>query len=124
MEEVHNVGFTGEVEAGFLAKGKVGLEAGVTNGFSKTFTDSYSISESTTITATDKTSVIVNRTPVMFYVYDIQDNKTKKWVEGGYMVSVPLSPVMFSLSIEEYNKLVDKYNAKVPEGAPLLNKIE
>ena len=53
-----NVGFTGETEARLGAKAKVGVEAGVTNSFSKTYTDSYSISESTTITATDKTSVM------------------------------------------------------------------
>ena len=122
-----NAGFAGESQLDIIGKVKVSVEAGVTNSFSKTFTDSYSVSESNTITATDKTSVIVNRTPVMLYVYDIQDNKTKKWVENSYMVTVPLSPVMFSLSIDEYNKLVDKYNnrlkvAKV-KNAPLLNKL-
>ena len=122
-----NVGFAGEAKLDVLHEVKVAVEAGVTNGFSKTFTDSYSVSESNTITATDKTSVIVNRTPVMIYVYDIKDNKTGKWIENSYTVTVPLSPVMFSLSIEDYNKLVDKYNARLAEAgvtdAPLLNKL-
>ena len=120
-----NVGFTGETEARLGAKAKVGVEAGVTNSFSKTYTDSYSISESTTITATDKTSVIVNRTPYLIYLYDIKDNKTGKWMENSYAVSVQLSPKMFALSIDEYNKFVDKYNKMMSEtGASMLAKIQ
>ena len=122
-----NVGFSGESELRLGGKAKVGVEAGVTNGFSKTFTDSYSVSESTTITATDKTSVIVNRTPYMIYLYDIKDNKTGKWIENSYAVSVQMSPVMFALSIDDYNDLVDKYNTRMNEAdmkdAPRLSKL-
>jgi hypothetical protein len=120
-----NVGFSGETELRLGGKAKAAVEAGVTNSFSKTFTDSYSVSESTTITATNKTSVIVNRTPVMIYLYDIKDNKTGKWIENSYAVSVQLSPMMFALSVDEYNKLVDKYNTRVADtGATLLEKLE
>ena len=109
-----NVGFAGEYSGGIIAaKAKLAVEAGVTNSFSKTFTNSYSISESLTVTASGSTSVIVNRVPVMIYVYDIYDESSKKWINGEYAVTVPLAPSYYSLSVDEYNELVEKYNKAI-----------
>lgn len=106
-----NVGFAGEF--GFDVGVKVGVEAGVNNSFSKTYTNAYSIAESATITSAGDTSVIVSRTPLMIYVYDVYNPSTKKWEEASYAVTVPLTPAYYSLSVEDYNDLVDKYNALV-----------
>ena len=110
-EESFNVGFVGEFSFKVGPGVKLGVEAGVNNSFSKTYTNSYSISESITVTSAGDTSVIVSRTPIMIYVYDVYNPQAKKWEEAKYAVTVPLTPAYYSMSVEDYNELVDKYNA-------------
>ena len=107
------VGFAGELQVSHF---KVGLELGVTNSFSKTYSDSYTVSQSSTIETGKNSVVVLTRIPIMTYIYQLYDPIKKTWHDGEnekkniYSVSVPLTPTMFSLTIDAYNAFVETYN--------------
>ena len=120
------IGFGVGVAAEFqITHFKVGFEVGTTHSFSKNYTDSYTVSQSSTIEASDKSVVVITRIPVMIYNYLIQNPTTKQWTER-FTVSVPLTPTLFSLTIDEYNGFVDTYNNAIKDGVKLrkINDVE
>ncbi len=57
-------------------------------------------------------SVIVYRTPVVFYSYDVWKPDTGAWEENGLGISYANTPEYQQLSVEDYNSFVEKYNAE------------
>ncbi len=100
---------------------KASLEIGGCGSWSREYEKSYEITKSRTFTAAAKDVVVITRIPVLIYVYDIWDEKNDKWIEGGQMVTVPLSPAYYLLTVKEYNDFVDEYNAKL-EGADVADE--
>ncbi|MBP5772690.1 MAG: hypothetical protein J6W35_01250, partial [Eubacterium sp.] len=127
--------------AGFYARGSVGLFAGAEYAFkagyvgSKKTVKEYGASTSYTATfrASKNNTVIVNRTPVVSYYYDVWDNENSQWVECGISVPTNLTPVYSQLTIPDYNEFIDQYNQIAAQNAsvvgpdyemPTLGKIE
>ena len=111
-------GFTGE---GSLGLATAGVEAGRTSEFTKNFEQEYEKEYSTTFTAVNKDTVIVQRTPVAVFTYDVL-KKDGKWAKDGYHITVPLKPVYYQLSVDNYNRLVKEYNAKQDANNKAKNK--
>ena len=57
-------------------------------------------------------SVIVYRTPVVFYSYDVWKPDTGKWEENGLGISYANTPEYQQLSVDDYNSFVEQYNAE------------
>ncbi len=102
------VGVSMEVEAVAV---KVALEAQYLSAKNTEFENSLETSYSTEFSAGPKDSVILSRTPLITYVYEATVNGKPAEIS----MSVPLGPVYYSLSIEEYNEFVDAYNAYIDE---------
>ena len=102
------VGFAGEVAAGPM---KVSLEAGYAMDWSKSYEESYTITQTDKFAAQSKDLVVLTRIPVLIYTYDIWDAAKSKWIENGMSVRVPLTPRYYMLGIDAYNDFVDEFNA-------------
>ncbi|MGI6109538.1 MAG: Ig-like domain-containing protein [Eubacteriaceae bacterium] len=114
------VGYTSEVETSNV---KTSMEAGYTFDYTKEFEESFTTTYSTTFSAGPHDTIIIQRTPITHYLYDVQDTEGK-WMsdskgdnETGYgmRISVPGEPVYYQLSIDEYNAFVDEWNTEVKE---------
>ncbi len=88
---------------------KFSLGTGYTCGFSQSFENAFSEEHTTTFTAKNENQVVLQRTPIIIYNYDVQD------ASGNFtqtvQVTVPGAPSYALLTVEEYNKFVGDYNA-------------
>lgn len=115
-----SAGYAGEVEAGIV---DVQWEIGYQGSFSEEFEDSLSKTYSTSFSGADEDVVVISRVPILINSYDVWVGPTYDddgalvtsghWVDGGYNVNVPLEPVYFLLSVDDYNDFVDEYNARL-----------
>ena len=55
-------------------------------------------------------SVIVYRTPIVYYSYDVWKADKKEWEDSGFAVSYVKPPEYEQLSVEAYNQFTDEYN--------------
>lgn len=117
------VGFTGEVET---PAAKVALQAGSSSTWTETFEETLTYSTTDSFATKAYDSVVLQRTPVITYTYEIYDAEKGDWVwddldskeDGtGFSVSVPKTPVYVQMSVTDYDAFVDEYNAKVDEMA-------
>jgi hypothetical protein len=127
-----SVGGILEVDAGGV---EADFELGYQLDWSRTFTQSQQTEYSTTFTAGPYDLVLLSRTPVFTYYYDIYDPATGKWIENKMGISIPQNPLIYRLTIDGYNDYVEKYNeqatryendqTKYPAGTiPRLKKLE
>ena len=91
---------------------KVGYQASWVKGTSKSDTQTYTA----TFTATNQNLVVLRRNPFYRYVYDVsyedtdeKGNKVTRHQKVTY--DVGQAPYYVQLSVEDYNSLVDSYNA-------------
>ena len=91
------------------------VEAGVKGGYSHSWENSYKTSYSEKFTAEDVTTVVVNRTEVDTYLYDVYNADTGEWEEKTLAVQALGQPVYTQLTVAQYNAFVDKYNAQADE---------
>lgn len=107
-------GFAGE--AAGAAGPAFELQAGYAMDWSETFTKTLETSVTNTFTAGFYDTVILYRTPVFVYSYDIsyrdQNGKTQTEI---LQISIPKAPRYEQLSIGRYNEFVDYYNAMLLE---------
>lgn len=109
------VGFSGEAKVSALAAAKMAIEAGAAFNYTWEWEDSWTTSYTSTFEATDQNTVLLQRTPILFYNYDMFDATTGKWAENAVQVPMPLGPVWSQLSVADYNTFVDEYDRMVEE---------
>lgn len=65
---------------------------------------------SLTVKARAYNTVLVSRTPVFIYAYEILDENGKWSGDTAITLSIPQQPVYQQLSVDDYNGFVDAYN--------------
>ncbi len=116
----YSVGMSVEVEGPGV---RVAVGAGYSGGFSETFEETFGQSYSDSFSVTSKNGVIMQRTPLIIYQYDValdsdHGGSLGKWKtkdsKGLYPmeITVPCEPVFTTLTVEEYNEFASEYNAK------------
>lgn len=110
------------ITAGFETPAvKTEMEAMVSTAISEEFTESRTTEFTTTFEANGKNQVIVRRTLMYIYCYDVVTG-TNFWTgnptyeTASFVVSVPQYPVLTSLSMEQYDAFAEAYNAKYGKG--------
>ncbi|MBR4470207.1 MAG: hypothetical protein IKS54_02685 [Erysipelotrichaceae bacterium] len=108
-----------EAEAGVV---KIDVSAGYALDWSKSTTNSYSQGKEYTFEAKGDDQVVIYRTPVTIYNYQIE--KDNEWKEKNqFSVSFPDFPAYATMSIPDYNDFVDYYNAEYKKRAQEANEI-
>ena len=96
-------------EFNFLG-GKASIETGYALDWTKSFERSLHEEWSQSFSAQAYNSVVVSRTPVFVYEYDIQ-NADGTWNNKTVMqTAIPQGPVYEQLSVDAYNKFATEYN--------------
>ena len=96
-------------EFNFLG-GKASIETGYALDWTKSFERSLHEEWSQSFSAQAYNSVVVSRTPVFVYEYDIQ-NADGTWNNTTVMqTAIPQGPVYEQLSVDAYNKFATEYN--------------
>ena len=96
-------------EFNFLG-GKASIETGYALDWTKSFERSLHEEWSQSFSAQAYNSVVVSRTPVFVYEYDIQ-NADGTWNDRTVMqTAIPQGPVYEQLSVDAYNKFATEYN--------------
>lgn len=122
-ETSFGVGFAGEVETNFVT---VELQVGSSNTWTETFEETLTTSTTDNFATKAYDSVVLQRTPVITYTYEIYDKSKGGWSwddldsteEGtGFAISVPKTPAYVQMSVTDYNTFVDEYNALMEEEA-------
>ncbi|MDO5141252.1 MAG: hypothetical protein Q4D40_07260, partial [Eubacteriales bacterium] len=116
----------------------VNVKTGGGGGFSSGYTDSFTKKYSQSFKAASQDTVVITRTPVLTYSYDVlcsdQEKSEKhlsedlyteaKDVNGNHIgwwrikaltVTVPQEPAAVQMTIDEYNAFVDAYNKTVDD---------
>ena len=110
------------ITAGFETPAvKTEMEAMVSTAISEEFTESRTTEFTTTFEANNKNQVIVRRTLMYIYCYDVLTGiniwtGNPKYETASFVVSVPQYPVLTSLSMEQYDAFAAAYNAKYGKG--------
>lgn len=112
IEISYGIGVATEVAGGPV---KVAADAGYCGEFSEEFEKAHTETYTTTFEANDKNQIIIRRTLVYIYSYDvltgINANGEEIWQSNGMAITVPQYPVMSSLSVEQYNEFAKAYNS-------------
>lgn len=120
-ETSFGVGFAGEVETNFVT---VELQAGSSNTWTETFEETLTTSTTDNFATKAYDSVVIQRTPVITYTYELYDKNKGGWSwndlesteDGtGFAISVPKTPAYVQMSVVDYNTFVDEYNALMKE---------
>lgn len=104
-------GLKGKVEGGV---GELELKIGYALDMDFQHEKSYTTTYTTTFEAGSYDTVVVQRTPYICYEYsyvDINGNLLTGEDAGSVVLMEAMQPVYFQLSVEEYNRFVDEYNA-------------
>ena len=90
--------------------GKASIETGYALDWTKSFERSLHEEWSQSFSAQAYNSVVVSRTPVFVYEYDIQ-HADGTWNDKTVMqTAIPQGPVYEQLSVDAYNKFAEEYN--------------
>ncbi len=91
------------------------------------FTNSYATSETLTYNSLGDDRVIVSRTPIYIYAYDIYDPVLKPdgdhWVTAATLIKTMHKSRIENMSLEKYNIFVDDYNEQMAEAQVKANAI-
>lgn len=102
-----SIGFAFEMQ--FAIGLKVAFEEGYTGEWSKSFEESIEESYSSTFTAGPHDTVVLYRTPMIMYLYDMMVDGN--WIIDATGITIPQQPSYIQLSLDDYNAFVDYYNA-------------
>ena len=106
-----------ELEAAVV---KLGVEAGYATDWSESFTEGLTRSREYTFTSYGQDQVVVYRTPITHYVYQIETNGV--WSDNNTIVlSFPGLPSYEMISVQDYNDFVEYYNGKCIQDAAQAN---
>lgn len=95
---------------GLLAPVEVNISAGYSLEWSKTYSTALQKEYSLTVKARAYNTVLVSRTPVFIYAYEILNEKGEWSGDTAITLSIPQQPVYQQLSVDDYNGFVDEYN--------------
>lgn len=102
-----SAGVIGELDAKIA---EVSVEMGYTMDWNQTYEISHTTAKEYTFTAGPYDLVVIARTPIFNYYYDVYDPVSKTWKEDKIGFSVPQKPIIYRLTIDAYNSYVDAYN--------------
>ncbi len=85
---------------------KTSISTGYSEAWTDSFTSAFSEEYSTTFTATREHLVVMQRTPVINYLYLVQDSDGNYSSDNYISIAVPCEPVYTLLSVDEYNAYV------------------
>ncbi|MCR5429372.1 MAG: hypothetical protein K6F16_10295 [Lachnospiraceae bacterium] len=103
------IGVTAEISSPAI---EMSVSAGYSMDWSESFTKGLEESKTYSWTATWEDQVIIKRTPIVSYSYEIM--KDGQWLDGqGMCLSFASNSSFMKMNIEEYNAFVDYYNAKL-----------
>ena len=106
---------------------EIEVQAGYAREWEKEFTEGHITTEAFHWTAEDKDQVVVYRTPVICYRYQVQDqqgNWEKDGVENSWVISVPSDPSYTPLDIDQYNAFAKYYNKETAKKTSDFRKLE
>ena len=107
-----SIGYSTEFK--FLG-GEASIETGYALDWTKSFERSLHEEWSQSFSAQAYNSVVVSRTPVFVYEYDIQ-NADGTWNDKTVMqTAIPQGPVYEQLSVDAYNKFATEYNKYIAD---------
>lgn len=104
----YGIGFAGEIAT-------PAVDASLRIGYSKetrTWREEEFTNEVTVSFEADHDSVLVYRTPIIYYMYDVWDPDSETWSEQGLSVTYVKPAEYQQLSVKEYNDFAEKYNAE------------
>lgn len=101
------IGFAGQLD---LKVFEGSLELGYTLDWEESWEESVTTSWTHSFTAGSEDQILVSRTPVTVYRYDVYDAATGTWKPDSVRISVPGDPVISQLSVGEYNDFARAYN--------------
>ena len=108
-----HVGAKGKIQ-GVVGVSEIELKFGYALDMDFEHEKAYTTTYTTTFEAGSFDTVVVQRTPYVCYEYsyvDIHGNLLTGDDAGSVVLMEPMHPVYFQLSVEEYNRFVDEYNA-------------
>ena len=120
-EVSYGVGFAMSTETTPVS---VEFQAGSSNSWSESFEETLTTSTNDAFATKAYDSVVLRRTPVFTYTYELYDKDNGGWSwdsmdstedGSGFAISVPKTPVYVQMSTEDYDKFVDAYNAMIDE---------
>ncbi|MBR3620953.1 MAG: hypothetical protein IKN56_05545, partial [Clostridia bacterium] len=102
------------------------IKAGYSGAWSQTTFSSTSESQEIGVHADRYDTVILKRTPIFDFSYDIWDAANNKWEPGGYHINIVKESSIYQFSIDEYNTFARTYNAMMEEehGDKFVNKFK
>lgn len=105
----YGIGASLSVEGGGV---NLSVEAGYAHDWSEEFENTLTRSTTDSFTAKAYDSVVVYRTPVFIYEYELYDSVNGKWLgdDNTLAISVPKTPAYVQMSVDNYNAFVDVYN--------------
>lgn len=105
----YGIGASMSVEGGGV---NLSVEAGYAHDWSEEFENTLTRSTTDSFTAKAYDSVVVYRTPVFIYEYEVFNNDTGEWfgADDTLAISVPKTPAYVQMSVDNYNAFVDVYN--------------
>ena len=105
----YGIGASLSVEGGGV---NLSVEAGYAHDWSEEFENTLTRSTTDSFTAKAYDSVVVYRTPVFIYEYEVFDNEKGVWFDEDdtLAISVPRTPAYVQMSVDNYNAFVDVYN--------------
>lgn len=104
------VGFKCEVDASAF---EMEFSIGYSGAWEQGTIDTTSKAQTVSFTAGANDTVILRRTPVYYYSYDLWDAANGKWIKDGHTVQVLKEATYYTLTIDEFNTFADIYNAKM-----------
>ena len=113
-ETSYGIGASMSVEGGGV---NLSVEAGYAHDWSEEFENTLTTSTTDSFTAKAYDSVVVYRTPVFIYEYELFDNVNGEWLGDDHTlaISVPRTPAYVQMSVDNYNAFVDVYNEMAGE---------
>ncbi len=107
--ETRSFGLSYALDFQFAVGLKVSFQEGYTGEWSRSFQESLEESYSSTFTAGAFDTVVLYRTPIVMYCYDLMVDG--KWTENAVGLAFPQQPSYVQWSLDDYNTFVDYYNA-------------
>lgn len=108
-------GFAGQLSVSTGEALEISTQLGYSMDWDKGYEQSFATTYTTTWSATYEDIVIICRTPVFHYLYDVYDYVASEWKNGEFTISVPQKPMYYMLNVDQYNEFVNEYNGYLQE---------
>ncbi len=89
------------------------IKAGYSGAWSQTTFSTHEQSQGVHLTTGPNNMVIVKRTPVYDFSYDIWDAENNTWVTDGYHINIVKESTYYTFSVDQYNTFARLYNQQM-----------